>query len=114
MKLLLTLFERGIQLAQLQEIDLKLFDKKGWMLSTYLCVLMYTLPQKKCRLNPSIFPVDPGSLTLTQGHVRFTDIHSSPKEMQPRRTCISFCEECSRHFMSQPSRWLMKETISIF
>ncbi len=27
--------------------------------------------------------------------VRFTDIHSSPKEMQPSRTCISFGEECS-------------------
>ncbi len=32
---------------------------------------MYTLPQKKRRFNPSIFPVDPGSLTLTQGHVNF-------------------------------------------
>ncbi len=26
--------------------------------------------------------------------VRFTDIHSSPKEMLPRRTCVSFGEEC--------------------
>ena len=31
----------------------------------------YTLPQKKHRFNPSIFPGDPGSLTLTQGHVNF-------------------------------------------
>ena len=28
----------------------------------------YTLPQKKRRLNQGIFPVDPGSLTLTQCH----------------------------------------------
>ncbi len=27
-------------------------------------------------------------------YVRFTDIHSSPKEMQPCRTCVSFGEEC--------------------
>ncbi len=32
----------------------------------------YTLPQKKRRFNPSIFPVDPGSLTLTQCHVNLT------------------------------------------
>ena len=31
----------------------------------------YTLPQKKRRLNPAIFPIDPGSLTLTQCHVNF-------------------------------------------
>ncbi len=31
----------------------------------------YTLHQKKRRFNPSIFPVDPGSLTLTHGHVNF-------------------------------------------
>ena len=26
--------------------------------------------------------------------VRFTDIHSSPKEMQPSRTCVSYGEDC--------------------
>ncbi len=59
----------------------------------------YTLLQKKRMFHPSIFPVDPGSLTLTQGHkfchnVRFTDTHSSSKEMQPSRTCVSPGEEC--------------------
>ncbi len=34
---------------------------------------------------------------LSMHDVRFTDIHSSPKEMQPRRTCVSFGEECSMY-----------------
>ncbi len=35
------------------------------------CLAYYTLHQKKRMLNRAIFPVDPGSLTLMQGHVYF-------------------------------------------
>ncbi len=44
--------------------------EKNMKMSKMCCIPgTYTLPQKKRRFNPSIFPVDPGSLTLTQGHV---------------------------------------------
>ncbi len=43
----------------------------GFQLENVYRTGYYTLSQKKRRFNSPIFPVDPGSLTLTQGHVNF-------------------------------------------
>ncbi len=42
--------------------------------------LYYSLHQKKRRFNPFIFPGDPGSLTLTQGHVNFVKFTLTQKK----------------------------------
>ncbi len=81
---------------------------------------MCTLPQtcqKKRNFSESIFPADPGSGSVIQGHEHYeewgilqvvtrsitkikihhmiTDLQSPPKEMQLSKSCISFEEECS-------------------
>ncbi len=75
--------------------------------------VLYTLFQKKSTFNLSILPGTPGSLTLTYGlddfvksswkwleknriyNPRFTGIHSSPKERQLQKCCVSFGKECT-------------------
>ncbi len=39
---------------------------------------MYTLLQKKRNFSETIFPGDPGSLTLTPGHVHFVTLKIYP------------------------------------
>ena len=69
---------------------------------------MYTLPQKKRNFNFKIFHGDPGPGSVTPGHVqpgkfgpKFTDLHSSPKERQLQKSCVSFGEECSLNLMAE-------------
>ncbi len=79
---------------------------------------MYTLPQEERNFNVHIFPGAPGFPTLTQGHIDFVKnsllqiaarsilqmtfgltlngVHSSPKERQLQKSCVSFGDECSK------------------
>ncbi len=63
--------------------------------------MKYTLLQKKHNFSESIFPADPGSLTLTPGHVHFVNtlqsssIYTLPKKKRNFPCCVSFEEECN-------------------
>ena len=79
---------------------------------SHLCqvsVALYTLPQNKRNFNFHIFHGYPRPGSVTPGHVhqgkcpwsnvqmkfgpKFTDLHSSPKEKQLQKNCVSFGEK---------------------
>ena len=79
-------------------------------------------PKKKHNFNFQIFYGDPGWGSVTQGHVhqgkcswsivemtfgpKFTDLHSTPKERQLQKSCVSFGEECTLRSVSNTVRSL--------
>ncbi len=59
-----------VQWSLQKPYDLRV-NHQGESNSIFSGLILYTLLQKKCNFSEPIFPGDPGSLTVTPGHVHF-------------------------------------------
>ena len=92
-------------------------------------ILIYTLPQKKRKFNVPIFPGAPGFLTLIQVMsilsnaldsnlqktfvLKLNGAHSSQKERQLQKSCVSFGEECTYHFSDEELNFQLLKVLNI-